>query len=66
MNLSCYNIHRCGNVTRTFFFFYTMGEQVLPDRVGTTGREEVEKGRGRVNIVQIHYTHVCKWKNETC
>jgi hypothetical protein len=48
------------------FFFYTMGEQVLSDGFGTTGREEVEKGHGRVNTVQIHYTHVCKWKNEIC
>jgi hypothetical protein len=43
-----------------------MGEQVLPDGIGTSWREEVEKGRGRVNIVQILYTHVCKWKNEIC
>jgi hypothetical protein len=50
----------------SFFFFYTMGEQVLPEGVGTNGREEVEKGHRRVNIVQILYTHICKWKNETC
>jgi hypothetical protein len=34
--------------------------------VGTSGRgEEVGKGHGRVNMVQILCTHVCKWKN-TC
>jgi hypothetical protein len=26
--------------------------------------EEVGKGHGRVNIVQILCTHVCKWKND--
>jgi hypothetical protein len=25
-------------------------------------REEVEKGHRRVNMVQILYTHKCKWK----
>jgi hypothetical protein len=28
--------------------------------------EDVEKGLERLNIVQILYIHVCKWKNETC
>jgi hypothetical protein len=28
--------------------------------------EEVGKGCGRVNILQILITHVCKWKNDTC
>jgi hypothetical protein len=33
----------------------------------TSGRREA-MGRecGRVNMVQILCTHVCKWKNETC
>jgi hypothetical protein len=54
------------------FFFFTKSEnrraeQVLSGGVGTSGRrEEVGKGCGRVNIAQIPYTHVCKWKNETC
>jgi hypothetical protein len=26
----------------------------------------LEKGHGRVNIVQILCTYVCKWKNDTC
>jgi hypothetical protein len=42
-------------------------ERVLSGRVGTSGSgEEVEKGYGRVNMVQILCTHVCKWKNDTC
>jgi hypothetical protein len=42
-------------------------EQVLPKRVHTSGRgEEVGKGHGRVNMVQMLCTHVCKWKNVTC
>jgi hypothetical protein len=33
---------------------------------GTIGMgEEVGKEHGRVNMVQILCTHVCKWKNET-
>jgi hypothetical protein len=40
-------------------------EQVLPEGVGTSGRgEEVEKGHGGVNMVQILCTHACKWKND--
>jgi hypothetical protein len=36
--------------------------------VGISGRrrEEVKKGHGRVNIVQILCTCVCKWKNDIC
>jgi hypothetical protein len=44
-------------------------EQVLRAGVGIWYQwegEEVGKGCGRVNIVQILCTHVCKWKNETC
>jgi hypothetical protein len=38
-------------------------EQVLPGGYGTSGRgEEVGKGCGNVNVVQILCTHVCKWK----
>jgi hypothetical protein len=38
-------------------------EQVLFNGVGTSGRrEEVGKGCGKVNIVQILCAHVCKWK----
>jgi hypothetical protein len=40
------------------------------EAMGTTGPVWVvgtlEKGCRRVNMVQILYTHVCKWKNETC
>jgi hypothetical protein len=40
---------------------------VVGGGVGTSRKvEEVEKGHGRVNIVQIVYTYVCKWKNNTC
>jgi hypothetical protein len=28
--------------------------------------EEVRKGCGKVNMVQILHTHICTWKNETC
>jgi hypothetical protein len=36
-------------------------------RVGISGREkELGKRYGRVNIVQVLSTHVCKWENETC
>jgi hypothetical protein len=55
-----------------FFFSFTKSEnrraeQVTSAWVGTSGREEkVGKGCGRLNVVQILYTHVCKWKNETC
>jgi hypothetical protein len=28
------------------------------------GEGRVRKGYGRVNLVQIQCTHVCKWKNE--
>jgi hypothetical protein len=35
--------------------------------IGINGRgEEVEKGCGRVNMVQILCTCECKWKNDTC
>jgi hypothetical protein len=38
-------------------------ELVLPGMVGTSGRrEEMGKWHGWVNVVQILYTHVCKWK----
>jgi hypothetical protein len=44
-------------------------EQVLSggEGIGISERvEKEEKGHGRVNMVQIPCTHVCKWKNETC
>jgi hypothetical protein len=38
-------------------------KQVLPGGISTSGRgKRVGKGHGRVNIVQIQWTHVCKWK----
>jgi hypothetical protein len=53
-----------------FFFSFTnsenRAEQVLSGGVGTSGKgQDVRKGGWRVNMVQILYTHVCKWKNET-
>jgi hypothetical protein len=42
-------------------------KQLLSGEDGTSRREEeVGKGYGMVNIAQILYTHVCKWKNDTC
>jgi hypothetical protein len=52
----------------SFFFFYKIRKkkrtgQFLPGGNGTSGRgEDVGKGCVRVNIVQLLYTHVCKWK----
>jgi hypothetical protein len=41
-------------------------EQVLSKGMGNSGKEgEMRKGCRRENIVQVMYTHVCKWKNET-
>jgi hypothetical protein len=52
-----------------FVFFYKMGKQkgrTCPAwGIGISGREEVEKGHGKVNIVQMLCTHVCKCKNDT-
>jgi hypothetical protein len=43
------------------------GGQVLPRWVCISGmEEELEAGYGRMNIVQMLCTHVCKWKNDTC
>jgi hypothetical protein len=54
-----------------FFLFYKIRKQEggtgLVWGVGISGSvEEVGKGFGRVNIVQILCIHVCKWKNDTC
>jgi hypothetical protein len=49
----------------SFFFSFTKSKnrkagQVLSVRVGTSERwEKVEKGFGRVDIVQILCTHIC-------
>jgi hypothetical protein len=57
---------------KCYFFSFTKlenrkAEQVLGRVVSTSGSgEEVGKGLGRVNILQILCTHVYKWKNETC
>jgi hypothetical protein len=51
-------------------FHYTKSEnkseeQALPGGFGTSGRGRGdEKGRGRVNIVQILCAYVCKLKND--
>jgi hypothetical protein len=38
-------------------------EMVLSGEAGTSGRgEEVGKSWERVNVMQILYTYVCKWK----
>jgi hypothetical protein len=54
-----------------FFFSFTKSEnrraeQVLRGVCYQWERKKVGKGHGRVKIVQILCTHVCKWKNETC
>jgi hypothetical protein len=42
-------------------------EQVLSGGLVLVGRGRMgQKGVGKVNMVQILCTHVCKWKNETC
>jgi hypothetical protein len=42
-------------------------EQILPLVAGTSGRgEEVGEGYGRVTVLQIVCTYVCKWKNDAC
>jgi hypothetical protein len=49
----------------SFFFFCKIGGQNRSclGGIGTSGREEeVGKGCGKVNIVQILCTHVWKWK----
>jgi hypothetical protein len=47
-----------------------MVEQVLPVEVGWGGTsgmgEDVGRGYRRVNMVQILFTHVYKWKNDAC
>jgi hypothetical protein len=58
--------------TKMSFFSFTKSEnkrveQILPEwggRLILVG-EDVEKGCGRANVVELLYTHVCKWKNET-
>jgi hypothetical protein len=51
-------------------FFTKNGEQ--EGRIGPVwgivpvGWEDTRKGCRTVNIVEILYTHVLKWKNETC
>jgi hypothetical protein len=66
-------LHRYLKQTKvSFFFSFTKlkigrSEQVLPGVVGNSGRgEEERKGYRRANMVQILFTHVCKWKNDTC
>jgi hypothetical protein len=40
-------------------------DQSCPGLFPVGGGEEGNKCE-RVNIVQILYTHICKWKNDTC
>jgi hypothetical protein len=56
----------------SYFFFYKIREQeerIDPARWGeadTSDKEEdVGEGCRRMNMIQIVYTHVCKWKNVT-
>jgi hypothetical protein len=58
--------------TKMYFFSFIKSEnrrveQVFSGEVGTSQRrQEVEEGCGKVNMVQILRTLVCKWKNENC
>jgi hypothetical protein len=54
----------------SFFSFTKLGnrraEQVLPGGLVLVGGGRWRRnGIGMVNIMQLLYTHVCKWKNET-
>jgi hypothetical protein len=57
----------------SFYFSFTKSEnrsaeQVLSGGWGVgTSRRGKEEGKvwGRLNVVQILYTHVCRWKNDT-
>jgi hypothetical protein len=66
----------CFSFYLLWFFFYKIREpgrwnRFCLERVGgrsagTCGREEgLERGR-RINMEQMMYTHVCKYKNDTC
>jgi hypothetical protein len=51
------------------FFFFNDGKQECKTGpvwwVSTSGRgEDARKGCRRVNMVEILFTYVCKWKNE--
>jgi hypothetical protein len=52
-------IYIYGNVTRKLPVYIYWGQELVPV-------EEIGRGCGRVNMVQILCTHVCKWKNDTC
>jgi hypothetical protein len=60
------------NKQKLHFITFTKSENkrvevVLPGkRVVISGGKEMGKGYGKVNIVQILCTHVCKWKIDTC
>jgi hypothetical protein len=52
------------------FLFYKIGEKVGKNRFGermSSTRESGGRERSRsMNMVQIMYIHVCKYKNDTC
>jgi hypothetical protein len=50
----------------SFFFFYKVENRRAEQVLSVGGGRKWEKGYGRVNMVQILCTHVCKWKNDTC
>jgi uncharacterized Fe-S cluster-containing MiaB family protein len=58
--------------TKISFFLFIKSEnrraeQVLSEvLVAVWKGEEVEKGCGMMNMVEILCTHVCKWKSGTC
>jgi hypothetical protein len=61
-----------GNKISLFFFFLLLqnwrtggkNKSCLGGGIGISGRgDEVGKGHGRVNIVQILCPYACKWKN---
>jgi hypothetical protein len=64
----------CLKLTKLSIFFSLLQSQRTGGKnrscmgeVGTSGRgDEVGKGYGRVNMVQVLCIHVYKWKNDAC
>jgi hypothetical protein len=52
------------------FFNYKNKEQKVQTgvvwEVGIIEGEDIRKGCGRMNMMEILFTHVCKWKNDAC
>jgi hypothetical protein len=64
-----YSLCRYPKQTKMSFFSFTKSEnkwakQVMPGMLVLVRGEKLGKGQGKVNIVQILCTHVCKCKND--